>query len=331
MGKPGLYPDGRTLGWIVVGGAASALCFFASILVPLIGSFIGILAPVPIMTLYLRKGWGEAAFSAAVGALVIGLGLKPMVALYFLVQFAMLGWVASYLIEKRMPFGVVMLFSSLAVAGGFFLLIGVQAIAAHKGLFEILKKPLQDNIQGVLSAYPGLTGTKARETEVMFRKMLSILIVLIPALILIGSWMILLIDIYIIDRFRLYPEKKLMKLYDLNTWKAPDPLIWFVIVPGFAVFLMHGTVRMIALNILIVVLTIYFFQGLCVVNHYFNRKRASSFIRFLFYLLMFLLQIVAIAVLLIGLLDMWMDFRKIFHKKDISHGSNGHPPNQNDE
>ncbi len=298
----------------MAGGAASALCFAISVFVTFIGSLFGILAPVPIIALTLRKGWQGGGLATLVAALLIGIGLKPVVALYFLIQFGLLGLIAAYLIEKRMPFGFMMLVASLTVVCGFFLLMGIQAMATHQGIFEVLRKPLQQNIQAALSSYPGLSGTEARETGKMLKKMLSFLIVLVPALVVIGSWMILLVDLYVIDRFRLFPERELLKFYDLNSWKAPDHFIWFVIIPGFAVFLLHGTLRMVGLNVLIIALTVYFFQGICIVNFYFTKKSFSPFMKFFFYFLLFLLQIVAIAVVVLGLLDMWMDFRKIFHK-----------------
>jgi uncharacterized protein YybS (DUF2232 family) len=313
MDKPGLYPNGKALGWIVAGGFLSALFFFASVFVPLVGSFLGILAPIPLIVLSLRKDWAQGGLAALVAALFVGVALKPVVSLYFLVQFGMLGLIASALIERKVSFGSLMLISSLAVAAGFFLLIGAHAVSAHQGFFDILKKPLQANIQAILHSYPGLSGENARETAQVFRKMIALLIVLVPALIIIGSWMILLIDLYVIDRFRLLPGRQLLKSYDLNAWKAPEHFIWFVIVPGFAVFLLHGTLRVIAINILIVTLTAYGFQGLCIVNHYFTQKNVPPFLKFLFYFLMFILQIVAIMVVLLGLLDMWLNFRKLPH------------------
>ncbi|RTZ90107.1 MAG: hypothetical protein DSY91_06810, partial [Deltaproteobacteria bacterium] len=138
------------MGWIVAGGFTSALFFFSSIFIPLIGSFLGILAPLPIMVLYLRRGFTGGAFAALVATLVIGFALKPVVALYFFVQFAMLGLAAAYLIEKRASFGLTMLVSSFLVAAGFFLLIGVQASSLHQGFFETLKKPIQQNIHMAL-------------------------------------------------------------------------------------------------------------------------------------------------------------------------------------
>ncbi len=315
---PGLYLDRVTLGWIVAGGGASALFFFTSIFVPLIGSFLGILSPIPLMVLCLRKGWSAGGLASLVAAFLIGISLKPEVALYFMVQFALLGLVASLLIAKRMSFGLIMLAASLTVAAGFFLLVGFQAASTHQGIFETLKKPLQNNIQAVLNSYRGLYGPGARETSSMFQKMLSYLVALFPALIIIGSWVILLFDLYIMDRFRLVPGQGILRAYDLNFWRASDPLIWFVIVPGFVVFLLHGSLRMIGLNILIVALTVYFFQGLCIINYYFTKKKTPTFIKLLFYLVLFVMQFIAIMVVLLGLLDMWMNFRKIPQGPDIT-------------
>jgi uncharacterized protein YybS (DUF2232 family) len=315
MKESGLYPDGKTVVWIVAGGVTSAIFFFTSIFVPLVGSFIGILAPLPVLILSLRRGWSAGILTSLAATLIVGFALKPMVALYFFVQFAMLALVASYLIENRATFGVTMLLSAVIVASGFFLLIGWQASSMHLGFFETLKKPIQENVQVVLQNYPGLSGEEAKEMQAMFQKMLSLLIVLVPTLIVIGSWLILLVNLYLLDRLHFVLGRKVLKAYDLNVWRVPDHFIWFVILPGFGVFLLHGTYRIVALNILIAALTVYFFQGFCIINFYLAKKDVPPFIKILIYFTLFVIQIVAVMVVVLGLLDMWIDFRKIFHKK----------------
>ncbi len=315
MEKPGLDLDGRTIGWIVAGALASALFFFASIFVPLVGSFLGILAPLPIIALSLRRGWSWGALAACGAAFAVGFALKPIVALYFFVQFALLGLIAVVLLERQASFGMTMLASSLVVAAGFFLLIYLQASSHHQGFFETLKKPVQENVKMVLQNYPGISGAEAKEMEHMFQKMLSLLIVLVPVLIVIGSWLILMVNFYLVDRLHLVPGRKILRDFDLNTWRVPDHFIWLVIVPGFGVFFLHGTPRIVSLNVLIAALTVYFFQGLCIINYYFARKKVPPFIKALVYFTLFVIQIVAAMVVLLGLLDMWMDFRRIFHKK----------------
>lgn len=317
MEKPGLYPDGRTIGWIAAGGITSALFFLSSVYIPLIGSLLGILAPIPIITIYMRRGWSGGALASLVASLFVGFTIKPVVALYFLAQFAMLGLAASYLIEKRASFGVVMLLSSLLVAAGFFLLIEVQAFITNQGFFEALKKPLQENIQTVFKSYPGLYGKEAKDAAKMLQYMLSLLVVLVPALIVIGSWVILLVNLYIIDRMHFLPGRNLLRTFDLNVWRAPEHFIWLVIIPGFAVFFLHTSLRVIALNVLVASLAVYFFQGLCVINFYFARKNAPPFLKVLAYFVIFVIQIVAVIVVIMGLLDMWLDFRKLLREPKV--------------
>ncbi len=315
MKEPGLTPDGRTLGWIVAGGLASALFFFSSIFIPLAGSFLGILAPLPIAVLSLRRGWMGGALASLVAALLIGLAFKPIVALYFFVQFAFLGLIAVYLLERDASFGLTLLISALAVAAGFSLLIALQASSLHQGFFETLKKPVQENVRMVLENYPGMSRAEAKEMEAMFQKMLSLVIVLVPALIVIGSWLILMVNFYLIDRLNLTGGGKILARFDLNAWRLPDHFIWLVILPGFGVYFLHATPRIVSLNILIAALTAYFFQGLCVINYYLAKKRMPPLVKAVIYFTLFVIQIVAVMVVLMGLLDMWMDFRKIFHKR----------------
>jgi|GEM_PF-1438087 len=328
MREPGFYPDGRTLGWIVAGGVTSALFFFSSIFIPLVGSFLGILSPAPILILSFKKGGMAGFLTSLAAAFMIGFAFKPVVALFFFAQFALLGLVAFHLIERRVSFGITMLVTSLVVAGGFFLLIEFQAVSANQGFFETLRKPVQENIKMALQSYPGLTGTEVQEMQAMFQKMLSLLIVLVPTLIVIGSWLILMVNLYLLDRLHLVPGREILRDFDLNTWRAPDHFIWLVILPGFGVFLSHGTLRVIALNVLIAALTVYFFQGLCIINYYLARKNVPPFIKAMIYFTLFVIQIVAVMVVLLGLLDMWMDFRKIFHKRPEETPPRENPPDE---
>ena len=213
------------MGWIVAGGAASALLFFFSLYLPFVGTLFGILAPLPLIAVCLRmrglSGWIAVVFAG----LLIGIALTPVVSLYFFVQFGLLALVSSYLMKKRASFGLMMFLSSLAVMGGFLLLIGIQAAHANQGFFEALRIPLEKNITAMFTAYPGLSGAEAQEAAKMFKKMVSWLVVLVPALIVVGSWAILLVNLYFLDRFHLVSRGEILKAYHLNGWRTPDHLI----------------------------------------------------------------------------------------------------------
>jgi uncharacterized protein YybS (DUF2232 family) len=97
----------------------------------------------------------------------------------------------------------------------------------------------------------------------------------------------------------------------LNLWKAPDPLIWVLIGCGALLLVPASSFKIIGLNGLLVILMIYFFQGIAVVSFFFEKKRFPRFLRLIFYSLIALQQIFLLFIIGIGLFDMWMNFRKL--------------------
>jgi hypothetical protein len=69
--------------------------------------------------------------------------------------------------------------------------------------------------------------------------------------------------------------------------------------------------KIIGLNSLLVILVIYFFQGIAVVSYFFEKKRFPTFLRLIFYTLLAIQQLFLLCVIGIGLFDIWINFRKL--------------------
>lgn len=96
---------------------------------------------------------------------------------------------------------------------------------------------------------------------------------------------------------------------DLSRWRLPDPLVWVFIAGGILLFI-PGVMNTIGLNLLIVMVTLYFMQGFEVFNHLCMRWSVPNPIR---HLIIFFLVIQAygfILLAMLGLSDIWADFRK---------------------
>jgi uncharacterized protein YybS (DUF2232 family) len=98
-------------------------------------------------------------------------------------------------------------------------------------------------------------------------------------------------------------------------WKAPEPLIWILILAGFGMVFSKGILQTMALNLLIVLLPVYFLQGLAIVSYYFRKRGLSPLFRALGYLLVAVLNPFPLIVTGIGVFDLWADFRKPRIKK----------------
>jgi uncharacterized protein YybS (DUF2232 family) len=97
---------------------------------------------------------------------------------------------------------------------------------------------------------------------------------------------------------------------DLALWKAPDKLVWLLIVSGSMTLAPIQVLDTIGINVLIVCCLIYLFQGLAIAAFFLRQKRIPVIFRGLFYLLIAVQQYMVIFIIAIGLSDLWIDFRK---------------------
>ena len=97
----------------------------------------------------------------------------------------------------------------------------------------------------------------------------------------------------------------------LNQWQAPDLLVWAVIGSGLLMLFPASATKLLGLNVLLISTTIYFFQGIAIVSFFFEKIQIPRFLKILIYIIIALWQLAWLAVIGIGLFDMWFNFRKL--------------------
>jgi uncharacterized protein YybS (DUF2232 family) len=102
---------------------------------------------------------------------------------------------------------------------------------------------------------------------------------------------------------------------DLSSWKIPDKMVWFVIASGALILIPVEGFKIAGLNLILVFLFIYFFQGLSIIHFFFQKKNISRFLRIIFYIMIFIQHFLLLAVVVLGFFDLWVDFRKL--KKEV--------------
>jgi uncharacterized protein YybS (DUF2232 family) len=96
---------------------------------------------------------------------------------------------------------------------------------------------------------------------------------------------------------------------EFREFRNVDQLIWLLIAAGFSIMLDNDMVTRVALNLLMVVLFAYFFQGLAVISHFFTRFNVPPLGRFFFYLFLMLQPYLLAGIAALGIFDMWGNFR----------------------
>ena len=98
-------------------------------------------------------------------------------------------------------------------------------------------------------------------------------------------------------------------------WRLPGGLIWMLIAAGFFLLLPVETVSLVGRNLLVVLLPLYFLQGMAVVNSFLQRKPYPPFVKGMIYLLLLILNPLPIIITCAGVFDLWVDFRRPRQKK----------------
>jgi uncharacterized protein YybS (DUF2232 family) len=296
---------------------ASTLFFFVTgLTIPLAGVLFLPLVAQPPLALGLKCGRAIAAGVLAVAVVVLGIFTGPLAALGYGFMAVMVG-LLLFSLGRSWPLEAVV----AGVAGGAVAAAGVLMLwlfGPPRRLIEHLHAALRENLEVSLRVYERM-GFSAERLE-FFKEVSSQIIPLalqaLPALFFALAVLVILVNLFFIYRRFPHLRPTLWRAGDLKEWKAPEWLVWGFILSGFALFFPGGWgLRAVALNGFLVTLLFYFFQGLAVVVFYFERQRVPLFLRGLGYVLIALEQVLTLVVVVLGLFDLWGDFRRLKNKQ----------------
>ena len=110
---------------------------------------------------------------------------------------------------------------------------------------------------------------------------------------------------------------------ELRGFRTPDFVVWVVVATIAGAFLKHGkpVVELISVNLLNVLVVLYFFQGLAVVSAGFRAFKVSGMWQAIWYVLIILQLFLMVS--LVGFADYWLDFRERLARKPAEESNRG--------
>jgi uncharacterized protein YybS (DUF2232 family) len=300
------------LGW-VIGFLSCALWL------PLLGPVAGLLTPLPFFYYSFRAGPARGAVMTIVVVLAVILlgsvaGFTKMAVLA--AEYGLLGYLLSRLlaVERSLAETVGLASAVLATTG----VIAILLMAALKGVnvIEAVTAYIAEEFRYATEAYrqSGLVETQGEDLELTVKGFVEVFSRLLPSLMVVGTVLVVWLNTLFARFIAGSRGLAIAKTPPATLWQVPEKLVWFFIAAGFAAFLSQGLFQWAALNVLVVLTMVYFFQGLCILIFYLNKHKAPPWMRFGAYALIALQQLFILVLALAGLFDQWLDLRKI-HKR----------------
>ena len=299
---------------IVSGIAITSLIFAISVYMPIIGFICSLFIPLPILFYRSKLGRRTGAIIPIITIMVMITVLGGIsIDILFFVELLLLGFVLSELIELDLSIEKTMLY-----ACGSVIFVGIAGLLFYsnlsdKGIYAFVAEYISKNLKLTLEIYEnmGVSQDSIHMISNSLENIKYVLIRIIPALVVAStffvSWTNLLVAKPILkSRGLFYPSFGSLKI-----WKAPEFLIWVIIGCGLLLLLPEKTFKIIGLNGLLIMLTVYFFQGIAIVSFYFEKKKFPRVLKVFLYSLIALQQAVLLVIIGLGLFDMWLNFRKL--------------------
>jgi len=298
---------------IVTGVLITSLIFCVSVFIPIIGFVAALFIPLPVLFYRLKLGRINGLIIAVFASLIMmaligGLSIDVI----FFAGLLLIGFVLGELFELNLSIEQTTLIASGSVVLSGLISLIVSSVLTGEGVFAVVSDYVAKNLELTLVLYQsmGMSQENIQLISQSLDKIHQVLVTIIPALVSVSTlfvtWIsILLARPVLTSRSLFYPDFGPLKL-----WKAPEYLVWAVIGCGLSLFLPPTALKIIGLNGLLILLTVYFFQGIAIVSFYFDKKRLPRFVRVFLYTLIGLQQLILLAVIGLGFFDLWINFRR---------------------
>jgi uncharacterized protein YybS (DUF2232 family) len=295
--------------------AVISLTLLSVAMIPFVGPVVIIMTPLPIIYYCSRLGRMRGLAALAVSLLTVSgilmlLGYRTNISVLSMIAFT--GVMLSEILKRRYSIEKTFILASLAL---FFCGVGfVLYTALLSGIapWRMVELSIEGIIGENLKLYEQLN---ISEDQIgMIREnapqIIGFFTGIIPALALSGAvltvWLNVLTGRSFLGRNAdLFPD-----FGDLCLWKAPEKLVWLLIISGAMTLAPVDILDIIGMNLLIVCCLVYLFQGMAITGFFFRQRKVPRILRWLFYILIVVQQYMVILVIAFGLFDVWIDFRK---------------------
>lgn len=308
------YADGEIFKDTVKGISLSSLLCLACLYVPIAGFLCALLVPLPVLFYSTKLGRrsGLIVFCATVFVVICVLR-NVSIDLVFFAELLFLGFILSEFFRSSLSVEKTVIYACCSILATGIISLIIFSNIYGTGIYAITSEYVAINLKHSIEIYKqmGMPEENIRMLSDNMEHIQYVFIRIIPSLIIAStlflSWITLLIAKTLFAKKKLfYPDFGV-----LNLWKAPEHLVWVVIASILMVLIPDKAIRVFGINILIVMMPIYFFQGIAIVSFYFEKKQLSKGVRILLYSVIAFQYIAAVLITGLGFFDVWLNVRKI--------------------
>ena len=302
----------------VLGIVISTFSLLSVVLLPMIGAMVIVLTPLPVLFYFAKFGrfGGGVVFGVSLTlALLIVRFINPDIIfpLLFFIFVGATGMTLAEVLRRSLSIEKTLMvpLAALLTCSGCLLLL--HAYQTGQPPWQLIENFTTSSIQENIKLYEQLDISSEQIALIKDHagQIAALLTRISPAIFLVSTSLIIWLNIlaarFLFQRHGLYyPD-----FGDPTRWKAPEKMVWLLIGTGGMLLIPLAAVKYAGMNLLIICLFVYLCAGLSIIGYFFKMKRVPIFLKVLFYVLILIQQYLLLFVMVLGLFDLWADFRKL--------------------
>ena len=302
--------------------AITAVLFVISIYIPLLGTVVSFLCPLPIIILSLRHSLKFAVIATFISGILVTLLAGPFQGFMVLLGFGLLGITLGYGIKKEYSFTEIIILGSIAsfVSKIFILMIGFWLLDVNPFLLDV--EQINGIITQSLNIYRnlGLSDEQLDTLGKTLNQSLLIIRIALPALLVLSS---------IVDTFLNYFVARLvLKRFNVKlsppipfiNWRASKSFFWSYCIGITLIFI--GTrynmllLNKIGINVQVIFTMIFLICGISLIGFFMEQIKVNNFLKWTVFIIVCLFPLFTQIATWAGMIDVWVDLRTfIFSRK----------------
>lgn len=316
--------ENRRVKPMVEGGILAAIAVAMSLIslyVPIIGSFMALILPLPIIVLVVRHGVRWGIMSTVIAGVLISMLISPLQAISIVVVCGFIGVVLGYTYRKGYSAVRCLTIGSVSAIAAILVVFAVSFLFINVNPMNIQMDMMQQAFEESLAVYrsSGMSETEIAEISGKFKTGLDTVKQLVPVTVLLAGLFETYINFIVAGVvLRRVGHMNIVTMPPFKEWKLPWGLVY---IYAFSLIGMYwGSSReievllQVSMNFNMFATILSFIQGLVILFYMADRYQLSNFLRGIILILILtsgLFQVVA----LIGLFDIIFDYRKRFALK----------------
>lgn len=300
--------------------ALFAVILLITVYVPIIGSFLNFVLPLPFIIFSSKNNFKYIA-AFLVASILISFITSSLTGTGLMLIYGITGTVIGCLLQKSKGRITILIASSLTFMAGLVIFYAASAVFFHFNLFHELSTAFNESIK----MYEDMLKPIGNQDQIELVKkqstnMLKMIQTLAPSILIMVS-----IVTVVVIQWICFPIAKRFGVVNVQPWGSfrnlvlPRSLLWYYLLALAANLLIHpseGTYLSLVLANAIYLLEMFLLlQGLSFIFFIFYQKSLSKGLRVLVVILAFMIPIIHYIIMILGITDLGFDIRKRFEQK----------------